>query len=250
MLNLSLKTFSWHRVSSGYCVIRSKVSRRERIFANDGLQVPYFPFANADNLFAIFARLKSKSDLLAFVHNFGPPTHGGFDKNEPEAIWEKLKIEVDVRYVPKKPSLHIPDRLPSLHIPARPHECDRSGAGEDVEADLKEAAWFRQCLDNSRNPSRIRSIIEARTLNFTLLRVIPGSSPEAGLELRITPPNLLAALQFQLFQKLSGDTVGKFCPHCGEWFEVGPGSDRRFDAKFCSDRHRVLFNSAKRSRAN
>jgi hypothetical protein len=227
MLNLSLKTFSWHRVSSGYCVNRSKVTRRERIFANDGLQVRYFPFANADNLFAIFARLKSKSDLLAFVHNFGPPTHRGFDKNTREPEPKLEKIEVDDRYV-----------------------CDRAGAGEDVEADLTEAAWFQWCLANSGNPSRIRSIIEARTLNFTLLRVIPGSSPEAGLELRITPPDFLAALQFQLFQKLSGDAVGKFCPHCGEWFEVGPGSDRRFDAKFCSDRHRVLFNSAKRSRGD
>jgi len=37
------------------------------------------------------------------------------------------------------------------------------------------------------------------------------------------------------------------CAHCGAMFEAGRGAGRRADAKFCSDEHRVAFNSLKRS---
>jgi hypothetical protein len=240
MLNLSLKTFSWHRVSSGYCVVQLKSVRSERIFANEGPTFSYFPFANADNLFAVFARLKSKSDLLGFVHNFGPLTYRGFD-NTPRESRKPIveKVELQVEYASEAPPFSMSDGL-----------CKNSfGSGEDVADDLEEAAWFRRCLDNNGNPSRIRSIIEARTLNYRLCEVVPGSSTEAGLELRIKPGFFLQALQFQLFQNLSSSAVGKFCRQCGIWFRVGPGL-RRSDSKFCSDEHRVLFNSAKRSKAD
>jgi len=32
------------------------------------------------------------------------------------------------------------------------------------------------------------------------------------------------------------------------FFEAGRGTGRRLDAKFCSDEHRIAFNSLKRSR--
>lgn len=37
------------------------------------------------------------------------------------------------------------------------------------------------------------------------------------------------------------------CLHCGSYFQAGPGTDRRLDAKFCSDQHRKDFNSLKRT---
>ncbi len=64
----------------------------------------------------------------------------------------------------------------------------------------------------------------------------------------LRPKTLLDALWVQLGQALTAGALMRRCEHCGDWFEVGRGSGRRFDAKFCSDEHRISFNSLKRSR--
>lgn len=66
-------------------------------------------------------------------------------------------------------------------------------------------------------------------------------------QITMTPPWLLHGLWLEFGQALSGDISIKKCAHCGGWFEVGPGTGRREDAKFCCDDHRVIFNSRKRS---
>jgi hypothetical protein len=67
-------------------------------------------------------------------------------------------------------------------------------------------------------------------------------------QFRLTPPNLVNALWLELGQALSSDASIRNCLHCGGWFEAGPGTGRREDAKFCSDPHRIAFNSRKRSK--
>lgn len=88
-------------------------------------------------------------------------------------------------------------------------------------------------------------------------QVNPLSEVEVGLvldpttqvpKLRLSPHSLLDALWMQLGQSLSGGTNIRQCQHCGAWFETGPGTGRRLDAKFCSDEHRITFNSLKRSK--
>jgi hypothetical protein len=76
-----------------------------------------------------------------------------------------------------------------------------------------------------------------------------GNPNNRALRLRVSPRSLLDALWLQLGQKLSDGGVIRQCEQCGGWFEAGPGSGRRSDAKFCSDEHRVIFNSRRRSRS-
>jgi hypothetical protein len=65
-------------------------------------------------------------------------------------------------------------------------------------------------------------------------------------QFRFTPPTLINALWLELGRALSSDASIRNCLHCGGWFEAGPGTGRREDAKFCSDAHRIAFNSRKR----
>jgi hypothetical protein len=64
----------------------------------------------------------------------------------------------------------------------------------------------------------------------------------------LRPKTLLDALWLQLGQWMIGGAQIRQCEHCSDWFEVGRGTGRRLDAKFCSDEHRIAFNSLKRSR--
>lgn len=62
------------------------------------------------------------------------------------------------------------------------------------------------------------------------------------------PNTLLDALWLQFGQAISRGAQLHACQHCGTWFEAGAGTGRRADARFCSDDHRITFNSLKRSK--
>jgi hypothetical protein len=51
-------------------------------------------------------------------------------------------------------------------------------------------------------------------------------------------------------QKVAGLAKFQICelPSCRQVFEVGSSSGRRLDARFCSDSHRIEFNSRKRTK--
>ena len=68
-----------------------------------------------------------------------------------------------------------------------------------------------------------------------------------GTRLEFRPSTLIDALWLQLGQELSGGSRILRCMHCGQLFRAGPGTGRRADATFCSDEHRIEFNSLKRS---
>jgi hypothetical protein len=86
-------------------------------------------------------------------------------------------------------------------------------------------------------------------LAWSRIDAVLAFNPMTGKpQFRFTPPTLVNALWLELGQTLSSDASIRNCLHCGGWFEAGPGTGRREDAKFCSDAHRVAFNSRKRSR--
>ena len=58
------------------------------------------------------------------------------------------------------------------------------------------------------------------------------------------------ALWLQFGQAMMREGQLRLCPHCAHWFETGLGTGRRKDARFCSDEHRVTFNSLKRSKGD
>jgi hypothetical protein len=67
-------------------------------------------------------------------------------------------------------------------------------------------------------------------------------------EWQFRPASLLDALWLQFGQAVTRGVHIRSCAHCGDLFETGLGTGRRLDAKFCSDEHRIAFNSLKRSK--
>ena len=70
-----------------------------------------------------------------------------------------------------------------------------------------------------------------------------------GARFQIMPTDLMQALWFQLGEVLASNIKLSSCLQCGKLFEVGVGSGRRADAKYCSDEHRTLYHSLNRKPA-
>jgi hypothetical protein len=68
--------------------------------------------------------------------------------------------------------------------------------------------------------------------------------------LKVVPSNLLDALFLQLAESVSSGAELRQCEfkRCKAWFEVGPGTGRRLDAKFCSDEHRTAHHNRRKSK--
>ena len=69
-----------------------------------------------------------------------------------------------------------------------------------------------------------------------------------GPVLKLRVRRLIDGLWLQFAQAVMRDIQIRACKHCGGLFETGVGTGRRRDAKFCSDEHRIAFNSLKRSK--
>lgn len=69
-------------------------------------------------------------------------------------------------------------------------------------------------------------------------------APGGGYMLEMIPTSLWSALRLQFAQTAASGTKIRACDHCGTWFEVGQGTTRRADAKFCSDICRTRFHNA------
>jgi hypothetical protein len=67
------------------------------------------------------------------------------------------------------------------------------------------------------------------------------------MRLKVSPRCLLDALWLQLAQASASASLRE-CWNCSEPFVAGPKGNRRGDAKFCSDKCRIEFNSLQRSR--
>jgi hypothetical protein len=65
---------------------------------------------------------------------------------------------------------------------------------------------------------------------------------------KFRPSTLIDGLWLQFAQAVTRGVQMRTCMHCGDLFEAGLGTGRRLDAKFCSDEHRIAFNSLKRSK--
>jgi hypothetical protein len=121
--------------------------------------------------------------------------------------------------------------------------------GERISRTLELAQTVRDLLSDNRNRPKLLAAlfgVDGKPIGRLLVWLVSDEATGA-LRLRLAPPNLLEALWLQLAQKILGNATVKTCIHCGKWFEVGPGTGRRLDAKFCSDEHRILHNSKKRT---
>jgi hypothetical protein len=124
------------------------------------------------------------------------------------------------------------------------------GCGDSVPIILEQAEMFRDWLSAQRGNrkrfvSRINKSLTPINEGLTASLV---ADAQGEVHVRLTPLDLLGALWLQLALKVAGKETIRACLHCGHWFEAGAGSGRRLDAKFCSDAHRIEFNSRKRTR--
>jgi hypothetical protein len=123
--------------------------------------------------------------------------------------------------------------------------------GESVPAALEQARIFREILHHHRKgPRKLAACFQSLTAAYSqdLGSINLVRDPARGLRLTVTTETLITALWLQLGQKLSGEPEIRECRHCGQFFEAGPSKGRRADSKFCSDEHRIIFNSQQRSK--
>jgi hypothetical protein len=228
--------FDWYRDCAGYALLPSMESRSisaqpaegatllasavqfiavprrpARIVRHGGELVSYRPLDKYERLYSVFAKIAvTPQGVLEFVEKFGPLTTRGLNENE----------------------------------------------GDDVQDIIAHATQIGRLLDAFEvgNKTEIARTLgpKGRELGGSPLSAIEArlvfDPAEDAPKLQFTVSNLLTALWFQVGQSLAGGINLRKCQHCHALFEVGPGTGRRLDAKFCSDNHRVDFNSRKRTR--
>src|SRR3954466_5503049 len=120
---------------------------------------------------------------------------------------------------------------------------------------LESAATMRGLLHAARRDGpahQIKQLFQQERRLTNLDVVLAADAKTGGIRMRFVPRCLLDALWLQLGHVLQrgSEHRGTFreCQHCGDVFEVGPGTPRRLDAKFCSDAHRIAFNSLRRTK--
>ncbi len=120
--------------------------------------------------------------------------------------------------------------------------------GEDVELRLDDAAVFRSWLEGGNTEARLAVWAGAEGKHIGRVEVFVVQDPDSGTaKMQYRTRTLRAALWLQLLQKLTHGRPFHDCLYCGKWFETGPGTGRRADAKFCSEEHQVWFNRRKQS---
>jgi hypothetical protein len=119
--------------------------------------------------------------------------------------------------------------------------------GDLVALITMNADAMRQLLNSAaqgREPDARGGIPRIITLRVTMV----WDPTTKSLRWSFSPDTLLDALWVQFGQAVTRGAQIRSCQHCGAWFEAGIGTGRRADAKFCTDEHRIAFNSLKRSK--
>ena len=221
-----LSDFKWFRHKDGYRLVAKRSLPEgqppiDRIIANSDDRVSY-RVDKIDLLYKQFAGVDTPHKLLDFVNLFGPLSDDG-------------------------PDFCFLDDSELINV-GGPYE------GQSVSECLNHAKMF-QTLMTYRDKGQQHLARYFRSPQYShssklgaLGNVILQTDASGEVHLRIEPRNLLQALQLQLGQVLAGERNFRPCQYCGQWFECGAGAAKRADAKFCSDDHRITFNSLKRSR--
>jgi hypothetical protein len=223
-----LTDFEWQKCPEGFRVIKEgtwlyrddpddpdrdgeSCPKTDVIVANGNMRKPYYPIKTIDNLYSIFANVRTAEGLLDFVKEHGPLTEAGFatglymdDGESVPRMLDEAKVFRELLAYKKRGSRQLASFF---------DEVVRGG-------------WGGRLIAN----------------------VAIESDPKKGVRLKMNTDDLIDALWWQLAHKLSDDVVVRECRHCGQWFEAGPSAGKRVDSEFCCGGHRIRFNSLKRSR--
>jgi hypothetical protein len=129
-------------------------------------------------------------------------------------------------------------------------ESGRARAGEELPFVLTQAGNMEFVLLHASDPALLSSFLSVNILKLANIEArLEAKQDRPGVQIKLCPQSFLDGLWLQLGHDLAGeDRVLRRCRHCGIPFEAGLGSGRRIDALFCSDKHRIAFNSKKRKK--
>jgi hypothetical protein len=231
---------NWFKDSAGYRLI-DYGKNGTRLIGNGGKLVPSLPFEEHDGALSAFASVTSLPSLLHFVEQYGllnEPAYGvKVDRGRATKIsYGAVRMRFDERGFTE-----IEDS-PTLD-------------GEDVDLHLETAKLFREILEQSgkgwrRTPPSLDHSIAEALHEEPLGEISLTGDRRHGFRMVLTANSLKDGLWLQLGQKVDGQARFRTCelPSCRQVFEVGSSSGRRADARFCSDTHRIEFNSRKRTK--
>ena len=228
----------WFRDSAGYD-LTDYGKYGSRIIGKGGKLIPFSPFESNDAAFSAFASVTSATSLLSFVERYGLLDNAAYgvpvdQDREMEIVLGGSLLTMDERGV------SLGNDTPD---------------GEDVGHHLNTAQLFHEILEQSGKgwrrirPTLAESIATALA-GKPLGRISLAGDRQYGFQMVLTARSLMDGLWLQLSQKVAGQAEFTKCnlPSCGRIFEVGSSSGRRLDARFCSDSHRIRFNSYKRTK--
>ena len=229
MPNVSID-FHWYKDARGYRLVKEGTLSggnppADRIVPNGGERVSIRPLETPD-LYMVFSHRDSPEKLLDFVERFG--LLGDYEGENYE-LASYYQDPVDGSELVNVDSYE----------------------GMPVRKYLDQAALFNEALRRKvEGPEQLAAFLKttgSAAQSSGVLRLMPDKV--LGGRFQIAPVNLMQALWFQLGQALASDIKLRTCLQCGQLFEVGVGSERRADAKFCSDEHRTLHHSLNRKPA-
>ena len=216
----------WKRDSKGYELYEHRRGER-RIVARGAAVISIAPLKVP--LFAEFANVKTEIDLVKFMNRNGylqAGSHRGADL---------FRMVVDA------------DGKVEDHVPT-----GETVYGENVEDHLLLAGLFRRILKRAgatRPPSgkEIEELLDMLGVDdLATLEIEPDQ--RRGFRTVIRPTSLAQGMAMQLMFSMDGRSDFKVCEllTCGKVFAVGPAKRRRV-SRFCSDRHRITYNSLARA---
>jgi hypothetical protein len=209
----------WYKDSKGY-TLEDHGKWGQWIGRRGGQLIPIHPLKN-DRAFTAFSNISTSKDLVEFMNSCG--FLDSFDSFGPSFI----RVEAGKMF-----------RIKGAPEPS----------GEDVQKHLEAAGVFRELLAKPRRALSRRAAAWIQNACSESIGEIQMLFDEHGL-LRpvLKPTSLMSGLFWQLLNSLRAGARYRSCKHCGVIFQVGVGSGRRADAKFCSDEHKILFHSRRRS---
>ena len=245
--------FVWYKDQKGYRLIPGKglIHRRgqsyeefkelllktqlddiepERIVRNGGKLLRYSPLRDDPNLFKRFINMaRSPEGVLKFVETHGPLTPQGLLTRE--QVEKRLKDdEMLMRELQEKLT---PEQLKKRLTRRKPQE--------------KEGDIVFEAIDQA---NEMAEVLRGEIIGMPLKNLYASiEAKDRKIALRVRPACLLDAMWLQLAQSQSVPNI-RACQRCHSPFIAGGrGRDcRRADAKFCSEKCRIKYNSLARSR--
>jgi hypothetical protein len=230
---------NWFKDSAGYRSI-DYGKYGTYIIGNGGKLVPFSPFDENDDLFSAFASVASVPALLDFVEQYGLLNEPAYD------------VRIDRGHTS---TMSYGGTLFREDEHGQQHAVGNAPDGEDLDLHLKTAQLFREILEQSgkgwrRTPPSLAYSIAEALQEEPLGEISLAGDRSHGFRMVLTANSLMDGLWLQLGQKVAGLAKFRTCEllSCRQVFEVGSSSGRRLDARFCSDSHRIEFNSRKRTK--